>query len=151
MKRFGKLKNVIPAFIMVVILCGSMPLFSACKNDIPDDKDIENAVVTETTVPATIETPTSEKSDEGDGDGDGDNKGSFSDATNKKKGITMDEAINIALSRVPGATRKNLQHIEKERDDGHVTYKGEIYYNGLEYEFEIDASNGNILEWEIDD
>ena len=26
-------------------------------------------------------------------------------------------------------------------------YEGEIYYNRMEYEFEIDASTGTIIEW----
>ena len=26
--------------------------------------------------------------------------------------------------------------------------EGEIFYNGMEYEFEIDADSGNILKWE---
>ena len=33
------------------------------------------------------------------------------------------------------------------RDDGRQIYEGEIYYNRMEYEFEIDASTGTIIEW----
>ena len=33
------------------------------------------------------------------------------------------------------------------RDDGRQTYEGELYYNQMEYEFEMDASTGNFIEW----
>ena len=38
----------------------------------------------------------------------------------------------------------------KEIDDGYAEYEGEIFYDGTEYEFEISASDGSILSWEID-
>ena len=34
-----------------------------------------------------------------------------------------------------------------DRDDGVYKYEGDIIYNGMEYEFEIDANSGTILEW----
>ncbi len=61
--------------------------------------------------------------------------------------ITLEEAQNIALARVPGAAARNIS-IELERDDGWYIYEGDIEYNGMEYEFEIDADTGNILKWE---
>lgn len=61
--------------------------------------------------------------------------------------ISMEEAQNIALERVPGATERNIS-IELEKDDGWYIYEGDIEYNGMEYEFEIDADTGNILKWE---
>ena len=61
--------------------------------------------------------------------------------------ISLEEAQNIALERVPGATARDLS-IELEQDDGWYTYEGDIEYNGVEYEFEIDANTGNILKWE---
>ena len=64
--------------------------------------------------------------------------------------ITDEDAMNIALSRVPGATKDHFTRFEKELDDNHWIYEGEIVYKGIEYEFEIEACNGNILEWEID-
>ena len=32
-----------------------------------------------------------------------------------------------------------------------LEYEGKIFYNGREYEFEIDGSDGAVLEWEIED
>ena len=61
--------------------------------------------------------------------------------------ISMEEAIRIALDRVPGATEQDVS-IELERDDGWLIYEGDILYNRMEYEFEIDARSGNMLKWE---
>lgn len=61
--------------------------------------------------------------------------------------LSFEEARDIALARVEGATAANIS-IELDRDDGWYVYEGEIFYNGMEYEFEIDAGTGNILKWE---
>lgn len=61
--------------------------------------------------------------------------------------ISMDEAIQIALERVPGATEQDIS-IELDRDDGWYIYEGDILYNRMEYEFEIDADTGAIMKWE---
>ena len=63
----------------------------------------------------------------------------------------MDAVISIVLDRVPGATKNDIDELECEYDDGRIEYEGELYYNGYEYEFEIDGATGNILKWEIDD
>lgn len=60
--------------------------------------------------------------------------------------ISQDEAIQIALQRVSGATAQDVR-IELDRDDGRYKYEGEIIYNNTEYDFEIDANSGTILEW----
>lgn len=64
-------------------------------------------------------------------------------------GITLDEARSIALAKVPGATTSDIR-IHLDRDDGYQIYEGEIYYNRMEYEFEIDASTGTIIEWSVE-
>lgn len=63
--------------------------------------------------------------------------------------VTIEEAQALALSRVAGATESDLR-IEQEYDDGRLQYEGTIIYNGVEYDFEIDASTGTILNWEQD-
>ena len=63
--------------------------------------------------------------------------------------VTLEEAQNIALERVPGASAQNIS-IELDEDDGWYIYEGDIVYDGMEYEFEIDANTGNILKWEED-
>ena len=37
--------------------------------------------------------------------------------------------------------------IEQEYDDGVYKYEGELSYEGMEYDFEIDANSGTFLEW----
>lgn len=60
--------------------------------------------------------------------------------------LTKEEAMKIALERVPGASEKDI-HIELDSDDGQFRYEGDIIYEQKEYDFEIDANSGNILEW----
>lgn len=60
--------------------------------------------------------------------------------------ISQEEAIQIALQRVSGATAQDAR-IELDWDDGRCKYEGEIIYNNIEYDFEIDANSGTILEW----
>ena len=61
--------------------------------------------------------------------------------------ISTEQAKQIALARVPGATDIRI-HLD--RDDGHLEYEGSIYYGSWEYEFTIDATTGAIREWERD-
>lgn len=63
--------------------------------------------------------------------------------------ISLEEARSLALARVSGATESNIR-IELDWDDGKSVYEGEIRYNGMEYDFGIDASTGNFLEWSSD-
>lgn len=60
--------------------------------------------------------------------------------------ITQEEAIRLALERVPGATEQDLM-IKLDYDDGYYKYEGDIIYDQKEYEFEIDANTGTFLEW----
>lgn len=60
--------------------------------------------------------------------------------------VSVEEAIQIALERVPGATDKDVR-IELDYDDGQYKYEGNIIHEQLEYDFEIDANTGTILEW----
>lgn len=60
--------------------------------------------------------------------------------------LSREEAIQIALDRVSGATAQDVR-IELDRDDGRYKYEGEIIYNNIEYDFEIDGNSGTILEW----
>ncbi len=59
--------------------------------------------------------------------------------------ISQQEAEQIALKKVPGATVKK---IKLEKDDGRWQYEGELITDSAEYDFEIDAATGAILKWE---
>lgn len=62
--------------------------------------------------------------------------------------LTLDQARNIALKRVPGAALSHVRECEFDRDD--CKYEGEILYNGYEYEFELDGRTGAVLKWECE-
>ena len=61
----------------------------------------------------------------------------------------LDEAgaRDLVLARIPGAT---IVEFERDTDDGRVYYEGEAALDGWEYEFEIDATAGEIVKWEAD-
>ena len=60
------------------------------------------------------------------------------------------KAKSIALKKVPGAAETDIISFERDVEGGHIEYDGEIYYNGIEYEFEISAADGSVLSWEAD-
>lgn len=62
--------------------------------------------------------------------------------------ITKEQAKEIALAKVPGATEENIREFKKEFDDGRIVYEGKIVHNKTEYEFEIDAETGDVINWE---
>lgn len=64
--------------------------------------------------------------------------------------ISEADAKVLALARVSGAAENNI-HIHLDYDDGRAVYEGSIHYQGIEYEFEIDAVTGIFLDWDIDD
>lgn len=64
--------------------------------------------------------------------------------------ITEARAKEIALARVPGATTSNIYGFERDWDDGRWEYEGKIIYNGMEYEFTIDATTGTVTDWDVE-
>lgn len=65
--------------------------------------------------------------------------------------VSDQEAIDIVLERVPGSTKEEIVSFARVYDDGRWEYEGVLRHDGIEYEFEIDAQTGNLLEWELDD
>ena len=59
------------------------------------------------------------------------------------------EIRSIALAKVPGATENDIR-MNLDRDDGKLRYEGKIIYEGMEYDFEIDAYSGAIQEWDAE-
>ena len=60
--------------------------------------------------------------------------------------VSQEQAMQTALERVSGATESDIR-MELDNDDGQYKYEGDIIYDQREYEFEIDANTGVILEW----
>lgn len=62
--------------------------------------------------------------------------------------ITRERAQEIALGKVPGASAADVKKLKLDYDDGRPVYEVEIRYDGMEYDLEIKAADGTILEFE---
>ena len=62
--------------------------------------------------------------------------------------ITADEAKRLALAKVPSGT--TVVKCELDRDDGRYVYELELRNGHTEYECDINAVTGVILDWETD-
>jgi len=67
-----------------------------------------------------------------------------------KTAIDQAKAQEIALAKVPGAAASHVKDLKLDQDDGKQVYEVKIIYNGMEYQLEIDAANGAILEFETE-
>ena len=68
---------------------------------------------------------------------------------NNSQNITMEKAKSIALAQVPGANESHFGEIDLDHDHGRTVYEIEIFYNNSKYEFDIDASTGEIVGTEV--
>ena len=73
----------------------------------------------------------------------------FGSTAQNNAGVSLDKAKKTALSKVKGATEKDIR-IHSEYDDGRQIYEGSIVYKDMEYDFEIDSETGNIISWEAE-
>ena len=64
--------------------------------------------------------------------------------------LTAEQAKELALAQVPGATAQDIWEFETDYDDGRLEYEGKILYNSMEYEFEIDGYSGAFRSWEAE-
>ena len=61
--------------------------------------------------------------------------------------IGLEKAKEIAIAKAGGG---DVVSIELDVDDGMMVYEGELIYNNVEYDFDINALDGTILKWEED-
>lgn len=73
----------------------------------------------------------------------------LSQAGNQAGIISEDQARQLAADRVPGAAAADIS-VRLREDDGRQEYKGRLFYDGMRYEFKIDAYSGTFLEWEAE-
>ena len=66
------------------------------------------------------------------------------------KKLTPEQAKELALAQVKGATLEHFREFDADYDDGRLEYEGTILYNGMEYEFEIDGYSGAIRQWAVE-
>ena len=71
-------------------------------------------------------------------------------STNSGVNVTEATAKKTALSRVSGATEKDIYEWKLDYDDGRTDYEGKIIYGGMEYEFTINAATGAVTEWDAE-
>lgn len=60
-------------------------------------------------------------------------------------GISRERAQEIARNRAGGGT---VTELLLDRDDGRLQYEGQLLTDTLKIEFDIDATNGEIIKWE---
>lgn len=61
--------------------------------------------------------------------------------------IAPEKAKELMLVWVPGAAEQNIWKFKTEFDNGRTEYKGKIVFDNAEYEFELDAYTGKIIEF----
>ena len=70
--------------------------------------------------------------------------------TSNSATVSEADAKKTALSRVSGATEKDIYEWKLDYDDGRTEYEGKIIYGGMEYEFTINAATGAVTEWDAE-
>ena len=63
--------------------------------------------------------------------------------------VTAEEAASIVAGKIPGASAADV-NIWEESGDGRGRYEGELFLDGMKYEFEIDPQTGRIFDWNAD-
>lgn len=71
---------------------------------------------------------------------------SFGEFRSEERMLTAGAIEVMALYR-PQAV---ISEVELDSDDGMLIFEGDAYVEGVEYEFELDAHTGRLLEWERD-
>lgn len=63
--------------------------------------------------------------------------------------VTAEEAASIVAGKIPGASAADV-NIWEESGDGRGRYEGELFLDGMKYEFELDPRTGRIFDWNAD-
>lgn len=133
--------------------------FTADGKEYEYDIDALTGAVIESKLPAGVQaqqnTATPDDDTAGNATPDTNTAGSSNTNNNTNTGtasaaLTADQAKDKALAQVPGATVSDIREFETDYDDGRLQYEGKIYYNGMEYEFEIDGYSGAIRNWDAE-
>lgn len=66
----------------------------------------------------------------------------------EKAGITLAEASDIVLAKVENGV---IHEAEKDRENGRLVYEIEVKNDEYEFEFKVDAENGEIIKEEKDE
>lgn len=76
---------------------------------------------------------------------------------------TINSSQSKAVSGIDSAKAAALNHaglnassgviwgeVKTDYEDGRLVYEGEFFYSDLEYEFEIDATTGAVIDWDME-
>ena len=63
--------------------------------------------------------------------------------------VSLEEAAAVAAGKVPGSSAADVT-IWEESGDGRGRYEGELSFDGMKFEFEIDPQTGIIFDWNAD-
>ena len=63
--------------------------------------------------------------------------------------VSLEEAAAIVAGKVSGSSSADVD-IWEESGDGRGRYEGELFFDGMKYEFEIDPQTGIIFDWNAD-
>ena len=102
-----------------------------------------------------VNTNNQNNSSNGNNNNNGNSNNSNSNGQNSLNGvtasITLDEAKNIALTDA-GLDINSVQFTreELEHDNHTVVYELEFFYNNIEYDYEINATTGDIISYDKD-
>ncbi|MDR1265531.1 MAG: PepSY domain-containing protein [Propionibacteriaceae bacterium] len=62
--------------------------------------------------------------------------------------ISQAQALQIAYARAGVTAADRIKKIKLDRENGRLVWEGEFVSGRYEYEFEIDAANGRVRDWE---
>ena len=63
--------------------------------------------------------------------------------------VSLEEAAAVVAGKVPGSSAADVT-IWEESGDGRGRYEGELSFDGMKFEFEIDPQTGLIFDWNAD-
>lgn len=66
---------------------------------------------------------------------------------NPAAALTLEQARQKVAERIPGVDPGSI-YIKEDYDDGRLEYEGEVFYNQVKYEFELDGTTGVFRDWE---
>ena len=63
--------------------------------------------------------------------------------------VSLEEAAAVVAGKVHGSSPEDVK-IREESGDGRGRYEGELSFDGMKFEFEIDPQTGLIFDWNAD-
>lgn len=67
-----------------------------------------------------------------------------------QSGSYISEAQVRKIVEEKAGVKGTFRKLKLDYDDGRTVYEGEMVSGGIEYEFEVDAANGAVLDWDVD-